>query len=144
MCIIILVILFSLLQNSLGEDLQKLLMNQIASAQCSSKCLNQPTSKDFSLCFEICQLKQENPDTDICKFPKMCTGGCRTACEEDSEEQVTSKFMQYSISRCSFRWKMKTIKDVVFVAAGLDEGNMWHFLKTTSTNSIHREAFQWN
>ena len=88
------------------------------------------------MCIEICKLKQENPDTDICRFPRFCVGGCKTACEELSEPLEKSSFNGFSVSQCSLNWKMKTTKNVVFVVAGLDEGGMWHFMQNSLAEGV--------
>jgi hypothetical protein len=64
-----------------ANDLEVLLKTQIEDAKCLAKCLNVPQSEDKTLCFQICQLTQENPKPDICRYPKFCTGGCKVACE---------------------------------------------------------------
>ena len=70
--------------NVTATDPQVLLKSQIENAKCFAKCLKAENSEDSTLCFQICKLAQENPETDICKFPKFCTGGCKIACEEQN------------------------------------------------------------
>ena len=133
-------IILHLLQGTWGNDLEMLLKTQIDSARCSSKCFDQQTSEEYSMCIEICQLKQENPDTDICRFPRFFVGGCKTACGELSEPLLEkSSFNGFSVSQCSLNWKMKTTKNVVFVVAGFDEGGMWHFMQSSLAEGVKAE-----
>ena len=122
----------------IATDLELLIKPQIEDAKCSAKCLNVPM-EEKSLCFEICKLTQENPKTDICKFPKFCTGGCETACRNVAENEAQSKFNFYSVSKCSLSWRMSadTRQNVVFVLAGQDQGGMWNIVSSRlKTNSI--------
>jgi hypothetical protein len=108
-----------------ANDLEVLLKSQIEDAKCLAKCLNVPQSKDKTLCFQICQLTQENPKADIYRYPKFCTGGCRVACENDAENQEKSKFNYYSLSQCSLSWSVEPEKqNVFFLLAGEDLGGM--------------------
>ena len=81
-----------LIREIVANDLDVLLMSQIEDVKCLAKCLNVPRSEDKTLCFQICQLTQENPKPDICKYPKFCTGGCKVACENEAENREKSKF----------------------------------------------------
>ena len=104
--------------NVSATEPQNLLKTQIENAKCFAKCLNGPNSEERTLCFEICKLVQETPETDICKFPKLCTGACKTACEKDNIPPA--KFASFSASKCEVKWSMdsEVRRNVVFVVAG--------------------------
>ena len=114
--------------NVFATEPEILLKSQIDNAKCFSKCLNGKTVEERTLCFEICKLVQENPETDICKFPKLCTGACKTACEK--QNVPSTKFASFSASKCEVKWSMdsEVRQNVVFVVAGLDLGGMWHLV----------------
>jgi hypothetical protein len=116
--------------NVLAAEPQVLLKSQIENAKSFAKCLNAGNSEERTLCFQICKLVEENPETDICKFPKFCTGGCKIACEEHNGNIPVPKFESFSASKCEVSWSMdsETKQNVVFVVAGLDLGGMWHLV----------------
>ena len=116
--------------NVSATEPQVLLKSQIENAKCFAKCLKGENSEERALCFQICKLVQEKPETDICKFPKFCTGGCKIACEKQNGNIPVHKFDSFSASKCEISWTMESEmkQNVVFVVAGLDLGGMWHLV----------------
>ena len=124
---------------ALSTDLKVLLKSQIEDAKCSAKCLNVPTMEEKTLCFEICKLTQESAKPDICKFPKYCTGGCKTACENVAENEAHNKFEFYSVSQCSLNWRISqdSEQNILFVLGGQDQEGMWNIVSSRlETNRI--------
>ena len=103
--------------NVLATEPQVLLKSQIENDKCFAKCLKAENSEERTLCFQICKLVKENPETDIRKFPK-------------NGHIPVPKFESFSASKCEISWTMDSEMkhNVVFVVAGLDFGGMWHLV----------------
>ena len=102
-----------------SQSVETLIHSTISSAQCQARCLSLSTTSDKEDCLTICPIVQANPITSLCRFPKLCTGGCQAACQADSLQQninLTSLVQQ----SCQLSWQLgqKGTEIVVFVVAG--------------------------
>jgi hypothetical protein len=86
--------------NVFATEPQVLLKYPIENAKCLARCIKAEHTEERTLCFKICNLAQESPETDICKFPRFCTGGCKIACEKQTENISVLKFVSFSASKC--------------------------------------------
>ena len=64
-----------IIANVLATEPEVLLKSQIENAKCFAKCLNGVNSEERSLCYEICQLVQDHPATDICRLDSLWRAG---------------------------------------------------------------------
>jgi hypothetical protein len=125
-----------------SQSVETLLHSTISSAQCQARCLSLFTTSDQEDCLTICPIVQANPTTSICRFPTLCTGGCKTACQKlDKVDSVRSTIRMTSLVQqsCQLVWQveMKETENVTFVVAGRDQSGMWNLLfKKISEKSV--------
>ena len=116
--------------NAFALEPEVLLKSELDNARCFARCLSVMDSAEAKTCLDICKLVQVDPETDICKFPKFCTGACKIACGQQSQAQTPPSFSSYAASQCEVVWEVEKPmgQNVVFVVAGLDKGGMWHLV----------------
>ena len=127
------------IQSMSSQNLPKLLSSQISDAKCLSKCLSVPTLPEMTQCYEACKILQQNPSSDLCQFPQLCGEGCTAACQDDLQpgEVDQAKFEYFYRHSCQLTWRIKiqTMRNVVFIVAGQDQGGMWHLVAGNVTRS---------
>ena len=110
--------------------METLLKSTIQSAQCEARCHGLDSQKDLQGCLDVCRIVVKNPDSSLCMLPRLCTGGCRVACQDqdtgahvDGSERRISTIAQ---SRCQLSWEVNNHEDtiIVFIIAGLDHAGM--------------------
>ena len=110
--------------------METLLKSTIQSAQCEARCHGLDSQEDLQDCLDVCRIVVKNPDSSLCMFPRLCTGGCRVACQDqdtgahvDGSERRISTIAQ---SRCQLSWEVNSHEDtsIVFIIAGLDHAGM--------------------
>ena len=132
---------FSPLVTSLTQaTLPSLFSHQISDAKCLAKCQSLPEQTEAARCYDICKIRQDNPATDLCRYPAICTAGCAVACEDTPHHKDLvdqTRFNYFHRESCHLSWGLsrETIKNVVFVVAGQDHGKMWHFVTGNLSSS---------
>ena len=116
-----------------SQSVETLIHSTISSAQCQARCFSLSTTSDKEDCLTICPIVQANPNTSICRFPTLCTGGCKTACQMlDKVDSVMNTIRMTSLVQqsCQLVWQveMKETENVVFVVAGRDQSGMWNLM----------------
>ena len=92
-------------------------------------------------CYEVCKILQQNQHTDLCNYPHFCSGGCRIACEENEDDftgnEILERFEVFRRQGCQISWEIATEirRNVAFILAGQDYGNMWHLIAGNLTVS---------
>ena len=111
------------------EPLETLLQSPISDARCQAACLRLPSPGSRAQCYQVCQLRQQYPDTDLCQVPGLCVDlGCQVACQDITLLPHSRMFTSFTRSGCRLSWsvgQMMEGADVVFVMAGQDYSAMW-------------------
>ena len=133
-----------------SQSVETLLHSTISSAQCQARCLSLSTTSDQEDCLTICPIVQANPTTSICRFPTLCTGGCKTACQMlDKVDSSTNTIRMTSLVQqsCQLVWQveMKETENVVCVVAGRDQSGMWNpMFKKISEKTVELTVVQFD
>ena len=115
-----------------SQSVETLLHSALSSAQCQAKCLSNPfllMPEDQEDCLTICSIVQTNPSTSLCRYPTLCTGGCKAACQHPPKTDTS--LVSLVQQDCHLVWQLADQEDnqnVVFVVAGRDQGGMWNLM----------------
>ena len=72
------------IQPMASQVLPNLFSSQISDAQSLAKCLSIPNLPEQTQCYDVCKIVQQNPMTDLCRYPHLCSGGCKVRRSEKS------------------------------------------------------------
>ena len=109
-----------------------LLRSTIQSAQCEARCKGLDNPDDLQDCLGVCSVIIKNNDDSLCMFPRLCTAGCRVACQDNEVNDAMTKRRLSGVTQtsCHLDWSLKEEGDnndnsnVVFIVAGVDQYGM--------------------
>ena len=110
--------------------MEVLLRSTIQSAQCEARCKGLDNPDDLQDCLGVCSVIIKNNDDSLCMFPRLCTGGCRVACQDNevNDAMTKRKISVVTQTSCHLDWSLKEEGDsngnVVFIVAGVDRAGM--------------------
>ena len=110
--------------------MEVLLRSTIQSAQCEARCKGLDNPDDLQDCLGVCSVIIKNIDDSLCMFPRLCTGGCRVACQDNEVNDAMTKRKISGVTQtsCHLDWSLKEEGDnngnVVFIVAGVDRAGM--------------------
>ena len=114
-----------------------LLRSTIQSAQCEARCKGLNNQDDLQDCLDVCSVIIKNNDDSLCMFPRLCTGGCKVACQDQDigvrDHSLETQISSLAQDHCQLSWEIDNVDNekVVFIIAGLDH---------TDTNSAKDPA----
>ena len=109
---------------------ERLLESAIQSAQCEARCQGLASQEDLQECLDVCGIVIKNPDSSLCMFPRLCTGGCKVACQDQDvgvrDHSLETQISSLSQDHCQLSWEIDNVDNekVVFIIAGLDHTGM--------------------
>ena len=116
-----------------------LLEPHLLTATCHARCVGLP-SEEREDCLALCLEVLEDPTSpSLCDFPRLCTGGCRAACDSSREERRELR-LRVSQQTCLLSWEMEQTSpsspaSLVFVVAGLDQGGKLNLVSSLQLDS---------
>ena len=116
-----------------------LLEPHLLTATCHARCVGLP-SEEREDCLALCLEVLEDPTSpSLCDFPRLCTGGCRAACDSSREERRELR-LRVSQQTCLLSWEMEQTSpsspsSLVYVVAGLDQGGKLNLVSSLQLDS---------
>ena len=109
--------------------MEVLLRSTIQSAQCEARCQGLDNQDDLQDCLGVCSVIIKNNDDSLCMFPRLCTGGCRVACQDNEVNDAMTKRRISGVTQtsCHLDWSLKegdNNDNVVYIVAGVDHAGM--------------------
>ena len=122
-----------------------LLEPHLLTATCHARCVGLP-SEEREDCLALCLEVLEDPTSpSLCDFPRLCTGGCRAACDSSKEERRELR-LRVSQQTCLLSWAEEQTSlsspsspsspaSLVYVVAGLDQGGKLNLVSSLQLDS---------
>ena len=116
-----------------------LLEPHLLTATCHARCVGLP-SEEREDCLALCLEVLEDPTSpSLCDFPRLCTGGCRAACDSSREERRELR-LRVSQQTCLLSWAEEqsspsSPSSLVYVVAGLDQGGKLNLVSSLQLDS---------